>query len=209
MIGGVPPITVARRRPVAGAVDAPVLVLLHGYGSFEGDLLSLVDRPDLELFAPRAPLPAGPGFAWAPIVDVGRPDPVPVQAITAELLAFLDSQLGTGRRIALLGFSQGGLMVTQLLRARPGAFAAGVVLSGFTLAGEQPGDGELVADPPPVFYGRGDADQVVPADASARASTWLAAHTRLTERVYPGLAHSVSLAEQADLSAFLAEVLPA
>lgn len=196
------------RRPGAQP-DAPVLVLLHGYGSHDGDLLPLVDRPDLELLAPRAPLPAGPGFAWAPLTVPGSPDPAPVHAATEALLTWLDEHVEPGRRIGLLGFSQGGLMVTQLLRARPGAFAAGVVLSGFALAGEQPGDLALAADPPPVLFARGDADTVIAPDASARIRTWLAAHTTLDERVYPGMGHTVGVQERTDVEEFLARELPA
>ena len=36
--------------------------------------------------------------------------------------------------MAAVGFSQGGLMATQLLRTRPGRVAATVVLSGFVQA---------------------------------------------------------------------------
>ncbi|WP_159808485.1 alpha/beta hydrolase [Cellulomonas citrea] len=201
-------IETGRRRP-GTQPDAPVLVLLHGYGSHDGDLLPLVDRPDLELLAPRAPLPAGPGFAWAPITVPGAPDPAPVHEATTALLAWLDAHVAPGRRTALLGFSQGGLMVTQLLRARPGAFVAGVVLSGFVLPGEQPGDAVLAADPPPVLFARGDADPVIAPDATARTQTWLAAHTRLDARVYPGMGHTVGAAERDDVEEFLARELPA
>ncbi|MCG2797564.1 MAG: dienelactone hydrolase family protein [Cellulomonas sp.] len=201
-------IEVGRRREGARP-DAPVLVLMHGYGSHEGDLLPLIDRPDLELLAPRAPLRAGPGFAWAPITVPGDPDPAPVHEATTALLTWLDAHIEPGRRIGLLGFSQGGLMVTQLLRARPGAFAAGVVLSGFLLPGDQPGDPVLAADPPPVLFARGDADTVIAPDASARTQTWLAAHTRLDARVYPGMGHTVSAQERDDVEEFLARELPA
>jgi phospholipase/carboxylesterase len=112
-----------------------------------------------------------------------------------------------GRRVVLLGFSQGGLMVTQLLRSRPGAFVAGLVLSGFSLAGEQAGDAALAADPPPVLFARGDADAVIAPEASERTSTWLATHSRLVERVYPGMPHTVGEAERADVHAFIEQVL--
>jgi phospholipase/carboxylesterase len=49
--------------------DRPLLVLLHGYGSHEGDLFSL--SPGLPLSpviaSLRAPLLAGPGNAWFPL----------------------------------------------------------------------------------------------------------------------------------------------
>lgn len=199
------PVVTARRD--SGLVDAPVLVLLHGYGSHERDLLPLIDLDGIDLLAPRAPLAAGPGFAWVPITVPGRPDPAPVQTATSALLAWLDAEVAPGRRVVLLGFSQGGLMVTQLLRAQPGRFVAGIVLSGFSLVGEQPGDAALAADPPPVLFARGDADAVIALDASERTSTWLAAHSRLVERVYPGMPHTVGAAERADVREFIEQVL--
>ena len=52
--------------PERERADRPLIVLLHGYGSHEGDLFAL--SPALPLTATiaslRAPRSAGPGFAW-------------------------------------------------------------------------------------------------------------------------------------------------
>jgi len=189
-------------------------VLLHGYGSHEGDLLGLAPHlpGGLALAAPRGPLPGGPGFAWAPLASPGRPDPVRVRQGADALLAWLDGDARVGDRpVALLGFSQGGLMATQLLRARPGRFTAAVVLSGFALDAEEPGDAALAARDPrvPVLLGHGDADAVIPRDATTRTAAWLAAHAALEHREYPGLAHGVDARVLADAAAFLSRVLPA
>src|SRR5699024_12422750 len=52
----------------------PLLVLLHGYGSQEHDLMALAEHlPKGPVVASlRAPLPAGPGYAWFPITDPAR-----------------------------------------------------------------------------------------------------------------------------------------
>jgi pimeloyl-ACP methyl ester carboxylesterase len=51
-----------------------------------------------------------------------------------------DLLLRSGRpAVAAVGFSQGGLMATQLLRTRPERVAAIVVLSGFVQAAPPPG----------------------------------------------------------------------
>ncbi len=157
------------------ALDAPVLVLLHGYGSHEGDLIGLADHlpGGLRLAAPRAPLAAGPGFAWAPLATPGLPDPAPVRAAADALLTWLDAAVPVATPVALLGFSQGGLLTTQLLRTRPERFAAGVVLCGFSLAGTEPGDAAVSDRRPPVLFAHGDADPVISAEATARTSAWL------------------------------------
>lgn len=192
------------------APEGPVLLLMHGYGSHEHDLVGLVPHlpAHLRSVAVRAPLTAGPGYAWVPIADPGRPDPAATQEAADAVLAWLDAEVPAGTPVALLGFSQGGLMVTHLLRTRPERFLAGVVLSGFTADVELPGDDALAALAPPVFFGRGDRDPIITPEAFARTSAWLPAHCTTTEVVYPGLAHGVSQQELADVHRFLAEVLP-
>jgi phospholipase/carboxylesterase len=54
-----------------------------------------------------------------------------------------------------------------------------------------------------VFWGRGDQDRVIPPLLVESTRWWLRRHTDLTERVYPGLSHNVSVAELADLAAFV------
>lgn len=188
----------------------PLLVLMHGYGSHEGDLVGLVPHLPAELAAVsvQAPLPAGMGYAWVPIVDPGLPDPVATQEATDALLAWLDDAVPDTTPVALLGFSQGGLMVTHLMRTRPDRFFAGVVLSGFVADTVVPGDEALARLAPPVFFGHGDRDQVVTDEAFARTSAWLATHTTTTEVVYPGLGHAITAEEIAQVAGFLRANLP-
>lgn len=184
----------------------PLVLLLHGYGSNEQDLPGLMTYlPDgLAAAAVRAPLTIGPGsYAWVPIAVPGRPDPAITEESTAALLEWFDEHVPADRTVIPLGFSQGGLMVSQLLRARPHRFVTGLVLSGFVLDTGAEGDADLAARRLPVFFGHGDADPVIAADATERASAWLAAHTDVTDRTYPGLAHAVSAEELDDVSAFL------
>ena len=190
----------------SGADDAPLVLLLHGYGSHEQDLAGLAPHlpAGLATVSVRAPLTLAPGsYAWVPIRVPGRPDPEITQASTEALLTWLDAHVAPDRAVSLLGFSQGGLMVTQLLRARPERFVAGLVLSGFVLDTTYDGDAALAARQPPVFFGHGDADPVITPDATARAAAWLPEHTDTTEKVYPGLAHGISAEELEDVSAFL------
>lgn len=190
----------------SGSDDQPLLLLLHGYGSHERDLAGLVPHLPVGLAAAaiRAPLTMGPGsYAWVPIDVPGRPDPAALEASTVAVLDWLDSHVGDDRAVSLLGFSQGGLMVTQLMRARPERFVSGLVLSGFVHDGVQPGDDALAQRRPPVFFGRGDADTIIAPDASRRASSWLPRHVETTEKVYPGLDHGISAEELRDVIDFL------
>jgi phospholipase/carboxylesterase len=186
-----------------GAVTA---LFLHGYGSNEQDLAGLsAALPDgLPWFSLRAPLatPNG-GAAWFPITTPGNPDPGPVAAATDAIWAWIDATLGEGARVVPIGFSQGGLMATQLVRTRPERVAATAVLAGFVQAAPQPGDDTLAATRPPAFWGRGDADGVIAGPAVERTAAWLPAHTTLEQHLYPGLGHGIAAQEVADLRAFL------
>lgn len=194
------------------AAGTPLLVLLHGYGSHEGDLAGLAPYlpAGFDWVSLRAPIGIAPnGFAWFPISTPGRPDAAPVIAATDAVLQWLDANVDPATPVVPLGFSQGGLMVTQLLRQAPERFAAGVVLAGFVLDAALPGDEILAETKPPVFFGHGDADQVISAETTARISAWLPRHSTLTEKIYPGLPHSISGEELADVSEFLTGVLTA
>lgn len=190
--------------------DSPLLLIMHGYGADERDLTGLVPHlpAHLSTASVRAPLALPSGYAWVPIVDPGRPDPDATRAAARAVLHWVAEHVPDTTEIALLGFSQGGLMVSQLLREAPARFAAGVVLSGFVAEGAEASDAELARLAPPVFFGRGDRDPIIGVDAFERASSWLGDHTTLTEVVYPGLGHGISGPEVAAVADFLARHVP-
>jgi len=189
---------------------AAIPLLLHGFGSNERDLTSLV--PALGLESPwaslRAPLQLGNGgAAWFEIVTPGNPDAEPVVEATDAIWAWVDANVDTSVPVIPIGFSQGGLMASQLLRTRPDRVLATVILGGFVLGAPQPGDDDVAASLPPVFWGRGAEDRVIGVPAIERTSAFLPQHSTLVERIYPGLAHGISQAEVVDVSAFIAAQL--
>ncbi|WP_150307786.1 alpha/beta hydrolase [Planctomonas psychrotolerans] len=186
----------------------PLLVLLHGYGSHEGDLFGLAPYLPLNpvIASVRAPLVDGGGHAWFP-TSGGRHGAVPMERANAAargVLAWLDT-LPRSPSVGLLGFSQGGAIALQLLRLAPTRFAYAVQLSGFLVGPELESDRALTDIRTPVFWGRGTVDTVIPADAVERTRDWLPGHSTLTERIYEDLAHGVSPAEIAEIGAFIRE----
>ncbi|HEY0259319.1 MAG TPA: alpha/beta hydrolase-fold protein [Lacisediminihabitans sp.] len=202
------PQAVAWSVPETGRAQAlasrPLLVLMHGRGSHEQDLFTLVPLlPKTPVIASvRAPMPLGDGYTWFPLGDAGDPSTVAAAAATEAVLEWLDT-VQTSTRIGLLGFSQGGAMALHLMRHAPERFASYVTLSGFSISGELPADASLESSRPPVFWGRDPADPVIPTDAVERTSAWLPGHATLTERHYPGIGHSISREELDDVNAFL------
>lgn len=216
----------ARQAKLALAGGHPLLVLMHGYGSFEGDLIQRAPQlpPEFVCVSPRAPLkapePIVDGYSWFPLSlqhAAVQPEEANEYAVAAaeSILVWLDelngevSTLGGKiEQVALLGFSQGGVMVTQLLRAQPGRFPAGVNCSGFVSPGSVPGDQQLKRLRTPLFWGRDEADPVISREAIAVTEQWAREHTTLTERLYPGIFHGISAEELSDISLFLKEYVP-
>jgi phospholipase/carboxylesterase len=174
-----------RERPAAAAAEG-LLVLHHGRGSDEDDLLGLADVLDperrLHAVTPRAPLtvPGWPGHHWYLVPRVGYPDPDSFHAAYGALAAFHDElweRTGIGpERTVLGGFSMGCVMsyATGLGPGRP-APAGILALSGFipTVDGWQP---DLAGRPElPVFIAHGRNDPVIGVEFARRARDLLEA----------------------------------
>lgn len=190
----------------------PVLVLLHGYGSNERDLPGLAPwlPKGMRWISPRAPLPMHADAAmWFPLGLPGDPEPTDVEVATDTLWQWLDAQLPAETPIVPVGFSQGGAMAVELLRSRPERIVAPVLLAGLVAPTTHKHDAHLSESLPPVFWGRGDMDGVIPPHAVERTDAFLAAHTTATTHVYPGLGHSVDERVMTDARDFLTGTLRA
>jgi phospholipase/carboxylesterase len=141
---------VHRERPAEGEA-AGLLVLHHGRGADEHDLLGLADVLDpqrrLHVVTPRGPLtlPGWPGNHWYVVPRVGYPDPDTFRSAFAKLAAFHDElweRTGVGpEKTVLGGFSMGSVMSYSLgLGGRRPAPAGILAFSGFvpTVDGWQP-----------------------------------------------------------------------
>jgi phospholipase/carboxylesterase len=184
----------------------PVVILLHGYGSNEDDLPGLVRflPGNLPWYSLRAPVDLGNGFfAWANRVTPGNPPSPDVELATEAIWQWVDTHLDEKSQLIVLGFSQGGLMTTQLLRTRPERVAAAVILAGFTLDAVQPADSLLATEKPKVIYCRGLQDDVISPDAVQRTLTWLKAHTTAEIHSYDGLGHSIDERVMDDVADYL------
>jgi phospholipase/carboxylesterase len=183
----------------------PLLVLLHGYASHEGDLFQLSPRLPLGpvIASVRAPIAENGGWAWFSFAErgVAEPTAADVDEATDAFLAWLDTLGFTS--VSLLGFSQGAIVALQALRARPRQFNSVVAISGFVAEGVAPGDEELAILQPPVFWGRGTLDRIIPPTSIERTAAWLPGHSTATIRIYENLAHSLSTEELTDITEFL------
>lgn len=186
----------------------PLLVLLHGYGADEHDLFGLVPYlPDgiavASVAAPLAPPWPMPGRSWYAIEGLDGRSPEAVTVAAEAFLRWLDVAAEDAPSIALLGFSQGAAVSLQALRLAPERFGAVAALSGYVASGELPHDEALAELRPPVFWGRGTHDDVIPPELVDHTAQWLPGHSDLSGRVYTGLTHSISEEELTDVHRFL------
>ncbi|MBC7518739.1 MAG: hypothetical protein H7248_07660 [Microbacteriaceae bacterium] len=195
--------------------ESPLLVLMHGRGSYEHDLAGLMPLlPTGIVFASvRAPITVGPSsYSWFNDGQPGMPSAEAADAAVDATLGWLDDLAAGGlltpeTAIGVLGFSQGGAMAVHLMRRAADRFVSYVNLAGFSIPGEWPGDEQLKQSLPPLFWGRDPADPVIPLSASQRTAEWSPLHSTLTDREYFGIAHSISREELDDVSGFLTATL--
>ena len=178
-----------RERPADPGHDAEsagLLVLHHGRGADEDDLLGLADVIDpqrrLHVVTPRGPLtvPGSPGAHWYAVPRVGYPDPDTFHDAFAQLAAFHDEVWArTGIRPArtvLGGFSMGSVMSYALGLGGERPTPAGIIaFSGFvpTVEGWRP---DLGSRPDlPVFIAHGRRDPVMDVAFARRARAQLLA----------------------------------
>lgn len=187
----------------------PVVLLLHGYGADERDLPELMNYlPALPWVSPRAPERSSVGgFSWYQVENPLAPEAQAIAEATQKLWQWIDSNLPEDSHLIVLGFSQGGLMATQLLRTHPERILGTVILAGFAFEGCLDGDEALKALKPKVFYGRGLQDPMIDAERVSKLNLWLQQHSRAVVRKYDGLGHSIDQRVLADVSDFVAALL--
>ena len=156
--------------------------------------------------APLTPPFPAPGYSWYPIEGLDSRDAGHVTDAASRVLSWLDA-VAPDAAVGLLGFSQGAAVALQAMRLRPDRFRFAVNLSGYATPGELPGDEALAERRPPVFWGRGTRDDVIPPFLVEHTVAWLPEHVDLSGRVYQGLTHSVSEQELDDVRVFLEKQL--
>jgi len=193
-------------------------VLLHGRGADELDLVPLLDLLDpkqlLVGLVPRGPLALPPGGAhWYAVREIGFPDQATFLATFAEASDWLDTALGevglAPERVALGGFSQGGVMSYALGLAASRPRPAGILaMSGFipTVEGFEL-DLESRAGLP-VSISHGTYDPVIGVEFGREARDRLdAADLDVTYREDP-VAHQIAPAAVAQARVVLERALP-
>lgn len=199
----------------AGPGPHPTVVALHGWGANALDLLALAPHFDGGAFlmlCPQGPLdvpmePGMRGYGWFPLSAGGPPAGAALEAGYAALDAFLTEASGrypiAAGKLALLGYSQGGVMAYALaLRQRP-RFAAVAALSTWLMPGPVTAPGQSPdLDRLPVLVQHGSADPLIAVERGREAVEQLRGwHADVVYREYE-MGHEISGASLRDLAAF-------
>jgi predicted esterase len=182
-------------QPVEHAQGA--MILLHGKGASADNLIDLPELFECERITYLAP--QAEQKVWFPS---GVVDPIsknqPHVSASLEFLDGIVTALGEAgiprERVVFMGFCQGACLALEYLVYRPGRYGAVFALSGALLGG----DGRLRAHKgdlgrTPVFIGSSDIDFMVPRTRVLDSAEVLRRlNAEVTERLYPGMPHTIN-----------------
>jgi len=170
-----------QRAPKTTQDNAPLLILLHGYGSHEQDLFSFAEElPDeLRIISVRAPHDmAFGGYAWYAInfdadenkfsdLDQARESLTRIEGLISDL-----KQEFNPSKVFLLGFSQGAILSYAFSLNYPNQVNHVVALSGYLIHDLLPTtkNPDLQTD---YYISHGTVDQVIPVDWARKAPEYL------------------------------------
>ncbi|WP_295953847.1 phospholipase [Rhodoferax sp.] len=199
-----------------------LVVLLHGVGGSESNLLDMAtaisaQQPATLVVLPRGPLTLGPGqFAWFRVAfgpNGPRIDAAEANSSRLALIGFIEQLQQTHgiapQRTVVAGFSQGGIMSASAGLTAPASVAGFGILSGRILPELEPHLAPAAQlTQVQAFVGHGDFDSKLPVLWAERSDLLLTAlGVGYQSHRYP-IDHGISAAMQADFLAWLQTLLP-
>ena len=196
----------------------PTLLTLHGWGANALDLLGLAPYlcgGKFLVLCPQGPVsvPLGGsavGYGWFPLTMGGPLDVKAVITAREALRAFLDDALTRypidRRKLAVVGFSQGGVMAYSLGLGEPERFAGLASLSSWLpqdLLSVLPD--VLATEQLPVLIQHGNRDELVSVDKARQSSEKLRSLRVSVSYSEYEMGHELNAQSLTDLSAWLRE----
>ena len=160
---------------VAAPAGAPLLLLLHGTGGDENDLIELGHQlmPRARLVSPRGDVLEAGAPRFFKRVAMGVYDMDDLERATAKMIGFIEAQIADAAPpvVAALGYSNGANMIASLLFRQPDLIDRAVLMHPLIPF-------EPVAQPGlagrGVLITAGRRDPIAPADATERLREYFA-----------------------------------
>jgi phospholipase/carboxylesterase len=191
----------------------PAIFLLHGMGSHEDDLPTLVQdfQEQCHIFSLRGPITQKPGYAFFTIQEVGQPDRAIFDKVLVALQRFLleaiDEYQIDPHKVFVLGFSQGAVLAQSLAFVMGNLVTGIVALSGYTPKFVTEEYAIRSVEHLQAFISHGDYDYVIPSQWGMESKEIFEQFgATVTFKQYPD-GHGVTLDNLRDLVAFLAQQL--
>ncbi|MED1951977.1 esterase [Brevibacillus centrosporus] len=146
----------------------PALFVMHGIGSNEQNMLSLVHGMEEQffIFSIRGHLPQPPGYAFFTIQGYGKPHREVFDQAIGKLTSFIEyatEQYPVEQsQLYLLGFSQGAILSLTLGLTLGDRIKGIVALSGYIPGFVKEEYGKQSVDHMSLFISHGEMDQVLP-----------------------------------------------
>lgn len=173
------------------------MIMLHGRGATADSILSLANEFDVDGFAYLAPQAAnGTWYPYRFLEPIARNEPWLSSALQVidDLSARVIAAGIPAERLMLLGFSQGACLTLEYVARHAQRYGGIVGLSGGLIGPDgTPRHYAGALDGTPIFLGCSDVDFHIPLQRvhdSAEILRQLGG--AVTERIYPGLDHTVN-----------------
>lgn len=181
--------------PLAEAQAA--MIMVHGRGASAEDILGLVDEIDHPGFAYLAPQAAN--HTWYPyrfLAPIEQNEPYLSSAldVIGDMLHEISAAGIPPERVILLGFSQGACLAIEFAARNARRYGGVAVLSGGVIGPEgAPRDYSGSFDSTPILLGCSDIDPHIPL-YRVQETTQIVQRmgANATERIYPGMGHTVN-----------------
>ncbi|NTV99225.1 MAG: phospholipase [Chlorobiaceae bacterium] len=199
--------------------NAPLLLMLHGYGSNEKDLMQLSPMLNrgMRYISARAPFSLDFGmYGWFPIEFTPNGITVDYDAAAAareKLIGFIREIIEEfrppGGKVYLMGFSQGTVMCYLTAFQAPELLYGVIALSGQLPEKSLPAELKHELQELPFLVMHGIYDDILPIAKGRQSNEWLKGNVRdLVYREYP-VAHQISEDGIALIRSWLAEKVSA
>lgn len=203
-------------NPSKAKSNPPVLILLHGYGSSEGDLIEVSKTLDERFltFSLRAPFKGSEvGYSWYELTRTRTNEITSnyteLKESKAKILSFISNACkaykADSTKVFLLGFSQGAIMAYDMALTNPKKIAGILALSGKMLEDSKTAMAETTSVAKIKFFiAHGNSDNVISIKEAEKASEFLKTKNikEVTYKNYE-MPHSISGAELNDIKTWL------